>query len=107
MHPESTEIKFLACWNIRILIPGFNTDSDLKKTFLLNHELDRLNVDIAALSETRLPENGSIKKSSYTIFWHGKPQGQKNANMELVSPYEIILYPSAKLDWLKQSDFLH
>ena len=76
-HPESTEIKCLACWNIRTLTPGFNTDSDLRKTSLLNHELDRLNVDIAALSETRLPESGSIKESSYTIFWHGKPQGQR------------------------------
>ena len=37
--------------------------------------MDRLNVDIAALSETRLPESGSI--NSYTIFWQGKPQGQR------------------------------
>ena len=59
------------------MTPGFNTDSDLRKTSLLDYELDRLNVDIAALSETRLPESGSIKESSCTIFWHGKPQGQR------------------------------
>ena len=76
-HPESTEIKFLACWNVRTLTPGFNTDTDLRKTSLLYQELDRLNVDIAALSETRLPDSGSIKESIYTIFWYGRSQGQK------------------------------
>ena len=50
---------------------------DLRKTSLLNHDLDRLNVDIAALSETRLPDSCSIKESIYTIFWYGRPQEQK------------------------------
>ena len=59
------------------MTPGFNTDTDLRKTSLLNHKVDRLSVDIAALSETRLPDSGSIKESIYTICWHGKPQGQK------------------------------
>ena len=60
------------------MTPNFNKDTDLRKTSLLNPELDRLNVDIAALSETRLPDSGSIKESIYTIFWYGRSQEQKS-----------------------------
>ena len=76
-HPEFTEIKFLPCWNIQTLTPSFNMYTDLRKTSLLNHELHWLSIDIVALSETQLPDSGSIKESIYTIFWDGKPQGQK------------------------------
>ena len=69
-------IKSLACWSVRTLTNGFDMDNDLRKTSLLNHELDRLSLDIAALSETRLPDSGLIKESIYTIFWHGKLPGK-------------------------------
>jgi len=32
----------------------------------------RLDIDIAALQETRLPSNGSIRGQDYTFFWQGK-----------------------------------
>ena len=34
----------------------------------ISRELKRLNIDIAALQETRLPSNGSLKEEDYTFF---------------------------------------
>ena len=45
---------------------------DKRKTAVIDAELARLNVDIAALQETRLAENGSLRESQYTFFWKGK-----------------------------------
>ncbi|KAJ7413922.1 hypothetical protein WISP_87626 [Willisornis vidua] len=43
---------------------------------LIAHELSRLNIDIAALSEVRLHEKGSLKEhgAGYTFYWSGKPK---------------------------------
>jgi hypothetical protein len=46
--------------------------SDVRKTLLINDELTRVNVDIAALQETRLAGSGSLKENKYTFFWQGK-----------------------------------
>ena len=70
----------------------------------MNHELDWLNVDIATLSEPRLPANGSIRERVYIIFGI-ESHTDKNAKMELVLPYVIILYPSVNLQLLSRSDF--
>ena len=45
----------------------------------MTRELGRLNIDIAALSETRLSEEDQLteKGSGYSIFWIGKPKGEK------------------------------
>ena len=45
---------------------------DARKTAVIDRELHRLNVDIAALQETRLPESRSPKVEHYTFFWQGK-----------------------------------
>ncbi|KAJ8044655.1 hypothetical protein HOLleu_07447 [Holothuria leucospilota] len=51
----------LAIWNVRTLIPGFSDDllqiNDNRKTAVIDAELSRLNVDIAALQETRLADD--------------------------------------------------
>lgn len=52
--------------------PDIRTVSDIRKTATINKELLRLQVDIAALQETRLPDSGSLKESDYTFFWQGK-----------------------------------
>ena len=46
--------------------------SDARKTAIINNELLRLKVDIAALQETRLAGQGSIREKDYTFFWYGK-----------------------------------
>ncbi|XP_071956845.1 craniofacial development protein 2-like [Antedon mediterranea] len=57
------------------MCPGFSNDprttNDLRKTAIINRELKRLNIDIAALQETRLPSDGSIRERDYTFFWQG------------------------------------
>ena len=49
-----------------------------RRTALIAQELSRYNVDIAALSETRLADDGSITEDlgGYTFFWKGYPQNE-------------------------------
>ena len=46
--------------------------SDARKTAIVNDELLRLKIDIAALQETRLADSGTLKEKDYTFFWQGK-----------------------------------
>ena len=46
----------------------------MRKTAVINNELLRLQVDIAALQETRLADTGSLTESDYTLFWQGKKE---------------------------------
>ena len=50
-----------------------------RRSALVAHELSRLNIDIAALSEVRFPDTGSLKEqgAGYTLYWSGKPQGER------------------------------
>lgn len=60
----------LGAWNIRTLQDVADTNRPERRTALVCKELTRFNIDVAALSETRLPEEGNI--TGYTIFWKGK-----------------------------------
>ena len=64
----------LGAWNIRTLLDKSNTERPERRTALVCKELDRFNIDVAALSETRLPDEGNIEEAgpNYTIFWKGK-----------------------------------
>ncbi|XP_063586344.1 craniofacial development protein 2-like [Penaeus indicus] len=70
----------LGCWNVRTMLPGISEDlqtiSDVRKTAVINKELLRLQIDIAALQETRLADSGILKESDYTFFWQGKNPGE-------------------------------
>ncbi|KAI8776463.1 Craniofacial development protein 2, partial [Biomphalaria glabrata] len=70
----------LATWNVRTMCPGLNDDlrqiDDARKTAVINNELKRLHIDIAALQETRLAENGMLRETDYTFFWKGKAQDE-------------------------------
>ena len=62
-----------ASWNVRTL-----QDTGLgarRRTALIDCELARYNIDMAALSETRLPDEGSLVEigTGYTFFWSGLP----------------------------------
>ena len=71
----------IASWNVRTMRTGLSNDlqqiNDSRKTAIIDSELDRLNIDIATLQETRLAENGSIKEQRYTFFWQGKSSEEK------------------------------
>ena len=63
----------VASWNVRTL-----QDAGLgarRRTALIAYELARYKIDIAALSETRLPDEGSLVEmgTGYTFFWSGLP----------------------------------
>ena len=66
----------LGIGNVRTMTPGLSDNlqqvSDVRKTAVINNELCRLQVDIIALQETRLPESGIIRERDYSCFWQGK-----------------------------------
>ena len=66
----------LGSWNVRTMTPGFSDDlqevNDARKTAAIARELSRLQMDIIALQETRLPETGSVRERDFTLFWQGK-----------------------------------
>ena len=66
----------LGSWNVRTMLSGLSEDlqdiDDARKTAVINDELNRLSVDIAALQETRLAESGTLKENDYTFYWQGK-----------------------------------
>ena len=63
----------LATWNVRTMCPGLShvlqQVDDARKTAIINDELKRLKIDIAALQEARLASNGCIREIDYTFFW--------------------------------------
>jgi len=50
-----------------------------RRSALIAIELARLKVDIAALSEVRFPEEGSLRENGggYTLYWSGKPATER------------------------------
>jgi exonuclease III len=50
-----------------------------RKTALVARELARYNIDIAALSETRIAGEGKLTEadSGYTFFWKGRQTSEK------------------------------
>ncbi|XP_047111665.1 uncharacterized protein LOC124788438 [Schistocerca piceifrons] len=67
----------IGTWNVRTLLDVNNYRPE-RRTALITQELARLDIDIAALSETRLSGEGHISevRSGYTIFWKGKDAGE-------------------------------
>lgn len=70
--------------------------NDTRKTAVINDELMRMNVDIAALQETRLADFGTLKEKDYTFYWQGKTSNEhrehgvgfavKNSLLSMVEP---------------------
>ena len=61
-------------WNIRTLMDRNDSDRSKRRTALIASELARYNIDIVALSETRLACEGELdeKGQGYTFFWNGR-----------------------------------
>ena len=77
-HNINSSIKqsqlVVASWNMRSL-----QETELgarRRTALIACELARYNIDLADLSETRLPDEGSLVEmgTCYTFFWSGLPK---------------------------------
>lgn len=73
-----TAVTFGA-WNVRTLLDRAGTNRPERRTALIAHELNRYNVQIAALSETRLADEGHLTEQSagYTFFWIGRGQNKR------------------------------
>ena len=58
-----------------MLDSNLNTDRPARRTALIAQELARYDIAIAALSETRLPDEGSLTEDQggYTFYWKGYP----------------------------------
>ena len=69
-----SKILTVGAWNIRTLMDTANSDRPERRSALVSRELARFNIDVAALSETRLADEGKIQETAaeYTIFWIGK-----------------------------------
>ncbi|KAG7305186.1 hypothetical protein JYU34_009222 [Plutella xylostella] len=73
-----------ATWNVRTMLLG-NDDHlstadimpEIRKTAIIDRELLRLRIDIAALQETRLLEEGSLREDNYSFFWKGRNNGER------------------------------
>ena len=63
-----------ASWNIRTL--NSQKDSEEKKTTTINDMLRELDVDVAALQETRWLQSGCVDEKDYTIRWKGRADKQ-------------------------------
>ena len=65
-----------ASWNVRTMCPVISDDlqqvKDSRKTAIIDRELTRLDVSIAALQETRLATSGCLKEENFTFFWKWK-----------------------------------
>ena len=61
-----------ASWNVRTMTAGFSDDLQqidaAHKTAIIDAELHRLDIDIAAVLETRLADNGFLTEKHYTFF---------------------------------------
>ena len=66
-------------WNIRTMFDKTESNRRERRSALIAHELSRVDVDFAALSDVRFPEEGSLQEQSagYTLFWSGKPATER------------------------------
>ncbi|GFS11627.1 hypothetical protein ElyMa_004838700 [Elysia marginata] len=66
----------------RTVCPGLSDDlqlvNDARKTAIIDRELAKRNIDIAALQETRLAASGSLKENEHTFSWQGLRPNKNN-----------------------------
>ena len=69
----------IGAWNVRTLMHSSSSDRPERRTALVGRELDRYKVEIAALSDTRLAEEGLLKEvgAGYTFFWSGRKKEER------------------------------
>ena len=76
-NKQGRKLLTVAEWNIRTLLDREGANRPERRTALVAMELAKYNIDIAALSETRLSSSGSVTDIDYTFFWSGKPENER------------------------------
>ena len=68
----------MGAWNVRTLMDNTRSERPERRTALVGRELARYNIDIAALSETRLANSGQIVENGagYTFCWSGRGENE-------------------------------
>ena len=71
---KKTQVRCLTlgAWNVRTLLDRTGTSRPERRRALVDRELSRYKVDIAALSETRYACTGQETEKNYTFFLSGK-----------------------------------
>ena len=69
----------IGAWNVRTLMDSSSSDRPERRKALVGRELDRYKVEIAAMSETRLAEEGLLKEvgAGYTFFWSRRKKEER------------------------------
>ena len=69
----------IGAWNVLTLMDSSGSDRPQGRTALVGRELDRYKVEITALSETHLAEEGPLKEvgAGYTFFWSGRMKEER------------------------------
>lgn len=84
----------LATWNVRTLLDTYGrAERPHRRTALVVAELRRYNIDTAALSETRLLDEGSVTEEGmgYTFYWKGyRPGGQQMHGVGLANKNTLL-----------------
>jgi hypothetical protein len=76
-NKQGRKLLTVAEWNIRTLLDREGASRPERRTALVAMELAKYNIDIAALSETRLSSSGSVTDIDYTFFWSGRPENER------------------------------
>ena len=65
-----------ASWNVRTMLD--NNSRPERRTALVVRMLGKYNIDVTALSETRLSGESNLEEvgAGYTFYWIGKPEGE-------------------------------
>ena len=73
-HKENVKQLLIGSWNVRTLMDNLKADRPERRTALVARELARYHVDIAALSETRIANEGQVTEDGggYCFFWNGR-----------------------------------
>ncbi|BHF57507.1 hypothetical protein SprV_0100044900 [Sparganum proliferum] len=79
--PQAARVSspMLAVWNVRSPLDNPRSNRPERKAALVSRELVRYKADIAALSETRLSEQGQLVDvvAGYNFFWSGRLRAER------------------------------
>ena len=68
----------IGAWNVRTLMDSSSSDRPERRTAQVGRELDTYKVEIAALSETRLAEEGLLKEVGLATLSSGVDTRKKS-----------------------------
>ena len=94
----------LGSWNVRTLLDN-PTKRPERQTALVALELERYNIDVCCLQETRFPGQGQLCEKGYTFYWSGRnPKERREAGVALAIANNIakdlVCFPQAISDRL-------